>query len=87
MSPGAACWARLVEQLHRENLEMAGRLGFYQAENLQLKSQVQALQARILELEAPKGVPAEMSIHLTHLQNGADLGSEKGSPRPWWKFW
>ena len=79
-------WERL-DRMHRENLELAGRVGFYQAEIQQLRVQLERAESRILELEAPKGVPAEMSIHLTHLQDGADLGSEKGSPRPWWKFW
>ena len=69
----AAHWTRLVEQLHRENLELAGRLGFYQAENLQLKSQVQAMQVRILELEASKEAPAEAA---PAEQNGPGSGSQ-----------
>ncbi len=36
-------WRRLVEQLHRENVELAGRVGFLQAEVLQLREQVKQL--------------------------------------------
>ena len=52
----------LVERMYRENVELAGRCGFYQAENLQLKQQLQRAEVRILELEAPKEpVPAAAS--------------------------
>ena len=70
----------IIDRYHRENIELAGRCGFYQA-------RVQELERRVLELEAPEEVPAEMANQPTHVRNGADLGSEKGSPRPWWKFW
>ncbi len=68
-------------------MELSGRLGFYQAENLQLKSQVQAMQVWILELEAPKQGPAETATHPAHVENGPNSGVEKASERPWWKFW
>ena len=83
--------ARQISRLNDERAELYGRLGFLQSENLQLKNQLegahiklQAAQVRILELEAPKGVPAEMS---NHLQNVADSASQKLPSRPWWKFW
>jgi hypothetical protein len=65
-----------LDRAHRDNLELAGRCGFYQAENLQLKSQVQAMQVRILELEAPKVASAEMSNYSAPEQNGQDSGSQ-----------
>ena len=47
-----------------------------------------AAENRILELGVPKNSgPAEMSIHPTNLENGADSGSEKLSSRPWCQFW
>ena len=72
----AAHWARLVQQLPRENLDLAGRLGFYQAENLQLKSQVQAMQTRILESEVPRVAPTEMASHHTRCETAADSGTQ-----------
>ncbi len=41
----------LIERLHRENVELAGRIGFYQAK-------LQEYEQRILLLEAPKDAPA-----------------------------
>ena len=79
--PTAPKW--LVEQLYRDNVQLAGQLGFYQA-------RIQELERRILELEAPKEAPAEMSNmsnNPAHAQNVADSGSEKLSSRPWWRFW
>ena len=75
-----------VLQLLREKdqllLELSGRLGFYQA-------RIQELERRVLELEGPKESPAEMATHPTPPENVAKAGSdsEKGSARPWWKFW
>jgi excisionase family DNA binding protein len=48
----AAHLAALVAQLHRENVELAGRLGFYQARNAELEERVKLLTA---------GAPAEAS--------------------------
>ena len=75
----AALWER-NDRLYRENLELAGRLGFYQA-------RIQELERRILELEAPKEAPVKMANHPTHIENEANSGSQKASPRPWWRFW
>ena len=72
----------LLEKVQRENLELAGRVGFYQAENLQLQAQLQTAQARILELEAPKEAPAETTNHPTPEQNGQDSGSRAVSEEP-----
>ena len=87
----AAHWTRLVEQLHRENLELAGRLGFYQAENLQLKSQVQAMQVRILELEAPKEAAPEpeagrrSEVSVPSAIDGQE-GSSGGAFKQFWRW-
>ena len=75
----AALWEH-NDRLYRENLELAGRLGFYQA-------RIQELERRILELEAPKAAPAVTADHSTHVENGPNSGSEKVSSRPWWQFW
>ena len=72
--------SRENSRLHEERAELFGRLGFYQA-------RIQELERRILELEAPKEVLAEMTNHPAHVENGPNSGSGKGSPRPWWKFW
>ena len=89
-----ATFQQAMEKLHRENLELAGRLGFYQSEIQHLKTQLegaqlqlQLAQARILELEAPKEAPAEMANHPAHVENEANSSSEKASKRPWWQFW
>ncbi len=54
-----------IEKLHRENVELAGRLGFYQARN-------QELERRVLELEAPKNgaVPGGSEGNLFHAREG-----------------
>ena len=72
----------LLEKVQRENLELAGRVGFYQAENLQFQTQLQVAQARILELEAPKEAPAEIASHPLVEQNGQDSDSQAVSKEP-----
>ena len=42
-----------------------------------MSEKLERAENRILELEAPKEAPAKMPNHPTHLQNGADLGSQK----------
>ena len=73
-------YRELVDRMHRENLELAGRLGFSQA-------RIQELERRILELEAPKEATVEMANHSTPSENGADSGAQQVSARPWWQFW
>ena len=55
----------IIEKLHRENVELAGRLGFYQARN-------QELERRVLELEAPKNgaAPRGAEGNLVHTREG-----------------
>ena len=84
-----ATFQQVMEKLHRENLELAGRLGFYQSEIQHLKAQLegaqlqlQLAQARILELEAPKEAPAEMANHPSVEQNGQDAGAQTDSEMP-----
>ncbi len=72
----------IVEKLYRDNLELAGRVGFYQAEIQHLKTQLEAAQTRILELEAPKQAPAEMPNHPTPEQNGQDSAAQTVSVIP-----
>ncbi len=61
---------REQRRLHEENLELAGRLGFYQAK-------MQEYEQRLLLLEAPKEAPE--AIHeLTLITHEPVL-------RPWWK--
>ena len=74
----------VIERLHRENVELAGRCGFYQSE-------IQHLKERITLLEAPKPdpsdpAPTELANRSAPEQNGLRSGAA-GSPRPWWKFW
>ncbi len=74
-------YRELVERLHRENLELAGRLGFYQAK-------LQDAEARILEFEGPNhSALVEMANHPAPSENGADSAAQKVSARPWWQFW
>jgi hypothetical protein len=89
-----ATFQQAMQQLHRENLELAGRLGFYQSEIQHLKAQLegaqlqlQLAQARILELEAPREAVSEKANHPSPSENGAEAGSERSPRRPWWRFW
>ncbi len=84
---GTSSVEAIVEKLYRDNLELAGRVGFYQAEIQQLRTQLERAENRILELEAPKEASAEMSNYPVHVENGANSGFQKVSPRSWWHFW
>ena len=64
-----------LTQLQNERAELYGRLGFLQA-------QLQAAQARILELEAPKEASTEIANHLVPEQNGQDSAAETVAEMP-----
>ena len=53
---GGSPW-QLVDKLYRDNLELAGRLGFYQAKIQELETSQTKLLERIALLEAPKQQP------------------------------
>ena len=81
-------------QLHRENLELAGRCGWLQSENRQLAGRVQDLEQELRLLKAPAAAaadmptdqaPAEMTNHPAHVENGPDSGVQKDPRRPWWR--
>ena len=90
-------WKELVEKLHRENLELAGRIGWAmsqlettRAELDAARSQLTEAQAKIALLEAPKEAPAEIFDHPPLSQNGQDSSSQQDhlqTKRPWWAFW
>ncbi len=70
-------------RLHDENVELAGRVGYYQAELAQYKD-------RVLLLEAPKVIPNLLSVSealpLTQPPVAAPEGSHDAEkPRPWYK--
>ena len=74
----AAEWAALVRHLTQQNLEMAGRLGYLQAELAQARE-------RILALEAPKDPIAPPPPAGAIFR---PLPAEPKPPRrPWWRFW
>lgn len=63
----------MVEKLHRENLELAGRVGWAMGQLESTRAQLTQAHQRIALLEAPKvdaPVPTEESAH-----------------KPWWRFW
>ena len=67
----------LVDRITRENLELAGRVGFLQAKLQDAEEEIRLLRA-----------PTEPEVnHSTPRKNRVDSDSEKGSLRPWWKFW
>ncbi len=72
--------AQQISRLNEERVELYGRLGYFQA-------QLEAAQTRILELEAPKGVPAETANHSSPSENGAEADSKRPPRRPWWRIW
>jgi excisionase family DNA binding protein len=90
--PGLGELVALVDRLSRENLELAGRCGWLQA-------QLEAATTRIRELEAPKPdhaaagdqvadqAQSETGNRSASVANGQGSGAECPPPRPWWKFW
>ena len=81
---------RHIATLEQQNLELAGRVGFYQSEIQHLQAQVRELEQENRLLKAPVGAEdraAGTSSHPTHVENGADSASQKVFPRPWWQFW
>lgn len=76
--PDGAHWAALVDKLTQQNLEMAGRLGYLQAELAQAREQIKALQAPKEPIAPPPPVGAIFR----------PLPAEPEPPRrPWWRFW
>ncbi len=70
-----------LERAHRENLELAGRVGFLQAK-------LQDAEEEIRMLRAPAQPPEpEMANHPTPREDRSDSASQKVSSRPWWQFW
>ncbi len=62
--------AGLIERLHRENVELAGRIGFYQAK-------LQEYEQRILLLEAPQDAPVTTP--------GQPVMNTELAIRSWWR--
>ena len=70
--------AALVDKLTQQNLELAGRLGFYQAQLQQAQEQIKALQAPKEPIAPPP--PAGAIFR--------PLPADPAPPRrPWWRFW
>ena len=70
-----------LERAHRENLELAGRVGFLQAKLQDAEEEI-----RMLRAPAQPPVP-EPANHPPPSENGAEPGAQQVSPRPWWQFW
>jgi hypothetical protein len=62
---------QIVDRLTRENLELAGRVGF-------LQGQLESAKERVALLEAPK--TAESAPQPSN-------PPQRPAPRPWWRFW
>ncbi len=62
----------LIRELQEENRNLAGQLGFVQAQLLQSQHQLEQADQKMLMLEAPKAEP--------------QVGSAD-EPKPWWRFW
>jgi excisionase family DNA binding protein len=75
-TPGIVEALRLVEKLQQQNLELAGRVGYYQAQLEQLRDQ--------LALQAPQ-VDDLHDVVLPPAEPQPDEQDEKA--RPWWRFW
>lgn len=65
----------LVDKLTQQNLELAGRVGFYQARVQQLEETVRALSAPAAPNEAPAAQEPMVAVETMP------------TPRPWWRFW
>jgi excisionase family DNA binding protein len=72
--PLTAPLVALVEKLHKENVELAGRVGFYQAK-------MQEYESRILLLEAPRQ-PAPVA---TPEPPPPVIPDQEPAAPPWWK--
>ncbi len=70
-----------LERAHRENLELAGRVGFLQAKLQDAEEEI-----RMLRAPAQPPVP-EPANHPPPSENGAEPGAQQVSPRLWWQFW
>jgi hypothetical protein len=78
----------VIERLTRDNVEMAGRLGF-------VMGQLEEARTKIALLEAPAPATAETAAvaatnHPAPVENGHDSGVQKARSapdRPWWAFW
>ena len=75
-----------LERAHRENLELAGRVGFLQAKLQDAEEEIRMLKAPV-EAEDRAAGTSNHSNHPAPSENGADSGAQKVSPRPWWQFW
>ena len=73
-------------QLNRENLELAGRLGFYQSEIQHLQARLRAAEEEIRLLKAPtevsSGESSERNSGSITEQNGQDSGTQAVSEIP-----
>ncbi len=91
----AAHLAELVKQLHRENVELAGRCGFLQARVQDLEREIRLLREPSATFVAngeqssdPAPAPtSQTSQQSGPEQNGQDSGAQQPPRRPWWKFW
>ena len=81
----------LIERLYRDNLELAGRCGFLQAEVLHLREQVALLSAPAAEpattTKTDDPAPAPTSYQSSPEQNGPNSGAECPPRQPWRRFW
>ena len=75
-----------LERAHRENLELAGRVGFLQAKLQDAEEEIRMLKAPVEAEDSAVGT-SNHSNHPAPSENGADSGSEKLSSRPWCQFW
>ena len=78
----------LIERLHRENLELAGGVGWLMAELEQAWQEIRLLSAPTCnDFKSDDSAPAPTSHQPGPEQNGTNSGAECPPPRPWWKFW
>ena len=84
LSPDALIHAlALADRLSRENVELAGRCGFYQSEIQHLQAYVRALEGELKLLRMPAEMPVgEMANHLCAEQNGQDSAAQMVSEMP-----
>lgn len=80
----------VIDRLHRENLELSGRLGFFQAKVQTLEEQVRLLSAPVRVANEPVGnseAPASTPPTTTPAPGAPDAASQPPLRRPWWAFW
>ena len=82
----------LIDRLSRENVELAGRVGWLQSELQQTRARLESAEREIRLLSTPtinglESDDTETGSPPATSANGPNSGAECPPRRPWWRFW